>query len=223
MGSFFTNISVLKSGFTRKKLTAAMNALNYQPSDTGAALQILPQNGRWCTIHADLMDMLADALPDALAACSDAVLMVCCFDSDFLLLQLTRNHRTETVCVGEPYDPDELEIEFTPEHWLPVVRNIDAFLDIIDDEYVFAEECLEPLGELMGFNAAQINVTPEELTENPPEEMRTLYFSNAAAANLRRINHAIQLAENLPQENGLLDMILDVAEESKPLFFDDED
>lgn len=223
MGSFFTNISVLKPGLTPKKLAAAMASLHYRPANAGLALHILPENGRWCTIHADLMDMLADTLPDALASYSSAVLMVCCFDSDYLLLQLTRNHRTETVCVGEPYDPDEVDIQFTPEHWLPVVHDLDAFLSILDEEYVYAEDCLEPLGKLMGFDVAQINITPDELAANPPARIRTMYFDNASVSNVQRVGHLIQSAKSASQEDDFLDNILQFAEEAKPIFFDDED
>lgn len=178
MGSFFTNVSILNA--TPDAVAAAMAKLGYEPSADGIALHMPAPRGKWCTLHSDWMDNLPD-LPAALANHAEAVLYITCIDSDFMLLTLTHSGHTETVCVGEPYD-DEVEIALTPEHWQPYVGDLDAFRAILDEDYVFAEESLVPLGKLFGFEAEEINVYVDELLALPENEVTTLHFTKTAVS-----------------------------------------
>lgn len=189
MGSFFTNVSFIPRGDCREAVSSAMAKLGYRPAESGTELLLLPQNGRWCTVHSDFINH--ERLHDALSDCAEAVLTVACFDSDFLALTLTREGRTETVCVCEPYEEDMFEIQLTPGHWQPVVGDVEAFRSLLDESvndverFVFAEESLEPLGSLMGFDPAQINATPDELLDEPSEDMIPLHFEKGGLDSLQ--------------------------------------
>lgn len=189
MGSFFTNVNFLRTNNSTATVSSAMAKLGYRPSQDGIELLLLPNNGRWCTVHSESMDF--ELLHSALAECAESVLTIDCCDSDFILLTLTRAGRTETVCVGEPYDGDEIEIKLTPEHWQPVVGSLDAFRSILDGDYVFAEDSLGELDKLFGFDAAQINVTPEELLYNLPADMVSLRYENTNPSEFEQLRSTL--------------------------------
>jgi len=194
MGSFFTNTSFIPTGSIEATVSSAMELLGYHPAENETELHLLNYS-KWCTVHSEFID--EEQLHEALSKCADTVLTISCFDSDFMLLTLTHSGCTETVCVGEPYEGEDVEIQLTPEHWQPIVGNLDAFRSILNEDYIFAEESLYALAELFGFDAAQINVTPDELLEDPPEDMITLYYRNANPSEFEKLRST--LLKSIPQ------------------------
>ena len=191
MGSFFANISILSKHPITEAVASAMKALGHFPSEIGEPLYLLPNNGKWQTLHLDMSNPVAELLHDALAKSCEAMLAICCVDSDFMTLELTRSGATETVCIGEPYDPAGIEAVPSPEHWQPIVCNPDALQKILAKDYVCAEDSLEDLSCLFGFDAAQINITPGELENNPPENMIVLRYENSAPSSIERMRQSL--------------------------------
>ncbi|MBQ3574417.1 MAG: hypothetical protein IJA26_01995, partial [Clostridia bacterium] len=177
MGSFFTSIcaQVSKSA-ARSALRAAMLARGYRTDNKTPEISfsIAPCGGKWCCIKGEQMDF--DDFEGFIADFSDhlqtAVLTAECFDSDCLYLTLHKNGETDAACAGMPYDDDPPEPN--PEFWQDAVGDFDAFTEILQQERVFYEEALLPLGELMGFDGNALLPTDE-----PVENAICMGFSRA--------------------------------------------
>lgn len=182
MGRFFTSISVLCDRPVEGFLTEAMREKGYFPHDEGIRLHLVPDNGRWQTIHFHVDDgEISSPLIDALLTHCKAVLTLFCFDSDCLLIELETKEKEESVWVGEPYDPThQLKFSLTPEFWQQAVSDTAAFKKILDGEYTFVEDSLTDLAPLFGFDAEKMNVTSDELEANPPKTLKTFRFGSDA-------------------------------------------
>ena len=155
MGCFFTSICAQAPKTTVKNaLRSIMKSRGWRVDNKNSELrfEIVPGGSKWCCLNGNLTDLedcegFVNAFASELAV---PVLFASCRDSDYIYLQLHRDGGQDTACIGTPYD-EEKPIP-SREFWQGVVKNFDAFNDLLSNDWVFAEEALQPLGELMGFD-----------------------------------------------------------------------
>lgn len=164
MGSFFTSVCVRASKTAAKNaLRSAMKARGYRTDNKTPEISfsIVPCGGKWCCLKGDQMDFddFEGFIADFAAQIGAPLLTANCIDSDFIYLTLLRDGESDCACVGQPYDeePPVPRREF----WQDLVGDVDAFTKILAQDYVFAEEALVPLGELMGFDGEALLPTDE--------------------------------------------------------------
>lgn len=178
MGSFFTGICTQAGkAATIKALKAAMKEIGFATNNKNPeiTLTLQPCGGKWLCIHSEQFD------PEWFGAFMEAfhlplkqpVLAVNCFDSDFVQLDLHCGGETGSACIGRPYVEPVPEPD--PAFWQPLVGDFAAFSEILNGEYVFAEDGLLALGNLLGFDGKMLIPSPE-----PSEGAVILGFSRPA-------------------------------------------
>lgn len=168
MGSFFSNASFRSNIPKEQIITTVKQALSENGIEPSFLMKINEQNN-WVTIY-DPMESeedifrLSSALSELLKT---PVLVTQCCDSDFMLLSVSVQNDGDICSVGVPYGQD-VKIQPNIEKWsalLPTPKDQESFLKIIDEEYIFSEECLEPLSEIIGFNPEDVNKIYEEAAD----------------------------------------------------------
>ena len=102
--------------------------------------------GGWIALRADDLDF--PLTPGKISqAISRPVLEISCFDSDELTFSVHHGGKTGKVCIGCGE-----KVSVDADLWSAYVSDTDRFAEICSAGYVFAEEALMPLGELMGFD-----------------------------------------------------------------------
>lgn len=107
------------------------------------------------------LDKLAGRVAKAIGGRAIAVQ---CIDSDVLLLSLTKGGAGSIAVVGDPgaygITPKPLRAAL----WKELVGedNWDAFRSVLDHQYVFAEEALQPLARMIGFSAEDAARYPDD-------------------------------------------------------------
>lgn len=77
-----------------------------------------------------------------------------------MILTICDQNDKDSCSVGVPYEEEE-PLQPVIEKWsalLPTPKDKEKFLKIIEEDYVFSEESLEPLAEIIGFDAADMNI-----------------------------------------------------------------
>ena len=102
--------------------------------------------GGWIALRTDDLDF--PLMPEKISrAISRPVLEISCFDSDELAISVYHGSKTGKVRIG---CGDKVSVDAGL--WSAYVSDIDRFAEICTADYIFAEEALMPLGELMRFD-----------------------------------------------------------------------
>ena len=155
MGSFF-NCILASSSKTQLKtvIQSLMKNRGFRVNNTKPefSFTISPLGKGWCSVRCELFD--GDNFPEYASSLSEALgspaLLLSCFDSDFIWLQLHKGGKSDAACIGTPFNDEPP----TPskDFWLDFVHDFDRFTEILSAKFIFAEEILIPLGGLIGFD-----------------------------------------------------------------------
>lgn len=177
MGNTFTSVCLRTSKTAAKKaLLAAMQARGFRADKKNPEfyLTLQPCGRKWCCLKGELMDLgepedFAASLEEQLGV---PMLTASCVDSDFIYLTLHRNGESDAACIGIPYDEEKPLPQ--REFWQDLVKDWDAFDNLLSRDWLFAEDALVPLGKLMGFDGRIM--LPSDETEG---KVITIGFSHA--------------------------------------------
>lgn len=174
MGTFFSCISFPRKNRSPEEIgNAIRTALKRTGNFPGRtpfyynAAQATP----WLTLYGEAIDHFeADPVTFALyQQLRVPILFITCVDSDFMFIGLQNGRGLDFACVGTPYDCEEKPVP-TLSLWealLPTQAHQQEFSRILNSDYVFAEEALEPLGRLFGFDPDCILPPWEDAEDNP--------------------------------------------------------
>lgn len=160
MGSFFSNVSILKDSVEeaqlKKHIVQYMKKKGFRLTDTTAdnAKSIIFKNNpnsKWFTIYEDESD---DEQISRMAASFAKKFKACA-----------------TVAVGHPYDIEMNEGEIQDAHgkkelWQPIARNVDRLLEAFTQDYIFSEEVITTMEEELGICYEDVNISTSELVES---------------------------------------------------------
>ena len=170
MGSFFSNISFKKNNISKDKLIEFVNQSSSLNGISAKYLMNIKEDNEWVTIYDPFEDSdndiykLAQTLNKLLGT---PIFIAQCCDSDFMLLGIAVKNDIDICSVGIPYEEEEKLIPDI-QKWSILFNTNDKkekFLKIIDVDYVFSEESMEPLAEILGFKEEDINKTYDEALE----------------------------------------------------------
>ena len=165
MGQFFANIQIKKNitfedGNVKEYLIEVMKKQGFEVVDdeSGAdgTLNIYaPKESAWISICSDLIDFenvkySKKYIMSLARRFSTDVMLVGCFDSDYLFVNLfNENEKIDGwINIGR-YEGMPLLRRTALAAWKKRIKEIDRLKEIAHTEYVFVEEAMEHLGELM--------------------------------------------------------------------------
>jgi hypothetical protein len=191
MGSFFYNISVLKDGITisqvKKYIVQFMKKAGFKltenPSDSPLCIFIKDNpNSKWFTIYNDesdeeQMEKLACSISSNLKTYAMSVYN---FDSDCMIIRLTREKEKDLVVVGHPEAIDDEE-EFKNKHgniemWKPIAKDPDKLMKAFAEDYVFSEDVLTTMEDEIQISSEDVNMPSSIVIEEHYFNL-CLYFS----------------------------------------------
>ena len=160
MGSTFTNIHIRKNDSVKlseveKLLCGEFGKMGFsQVSDAAAADETVvlceADGSSWITVCSGQFERRLSELSKALK--TDVMLIECC-DSDFIEMELVSADGTNArVTIGEPYYEKQ---ENSYSEWEGKVSDLPKFIEVTNGDYVFAEDALSHLDELMGLPIVQ--------------------------------------------------------------------
>ena len=174
MGLSFNNIQLRISGaYDPEAIVARLTAgkgLTPVESTDEADIRVLAMKqpgSQWVTIVSDLFDSdteSAQSTAQDLAQVFDSpALMVGCFDSDYLYLNLLDpvHHVDAWAAAGRfPGERAPRRSNFT--HWQGYVADVERFRQVMRQHHVFAEECLPDVAKLLDIPVEQLSCLPED-------------------------------------------------------------
>ena len=167
MGLTFNNIHLRISGAFRPdafvtRLTTGKGLTPVESiEEADARILVLKQpDSQWVTIASDLFDMdpdTADRMSRDLAqAFGTPVLVVGCFDSDYLYLNLVDPaHSVDAWAATGRFPGEHAPRRSNFSAWKPYVTDVSALRQVMQKHYVFAEECLEGLTDILSLPVSQ--------------------------------------------------------------------
>lgn len=173
MGATFTNIHIKKTDTMRRKdveklLCAMIEKKGFKrTADIAAADEkvILCEikGGKWITVSSGFFET-HNELSTLSEKLGTDVMSISCYDSDCLNMNLVNaaDNTDAWVNVGR-FEYEERESNY-PE-WKNKVSNLDRFIEVTQGDYVFAEDVLNHIEELMGLPCVQSNL----FFDHPPE------------------------------------------------------
>ena len=176
MGLSFNNIQLRISGaFDPKALVAQLTTdkgLTPVESIDEADVRILVMkqpDSQWVTIVSDLFDAdpeTAESVSRDLAqALGIPVLMVGCFDSDYLYLNLLDPaHNVDAWAASGRFPGDRAPRRSNFASWKSYVTDVEQFRQVMRKRHVFAEECLSDVAKLLNIPVEQLTYLPEDDT-----------------------------------------------------------
>ena len=194
MGATFTNIHIKKTDtLCREQVEALLSALlekiGFQrTSDTETADEtviLCEVNGsNWITVSSGFFETQGSGILKTLSwQLNTDVMSISCYDSDFINMNLVNaaDNTDAWVNVGRP-EYEERESNY-PE-WKNKVSNLDRFIEVTQEDYVFAEDVLNHIEELMGLPCVQSNLYADYPPENSENvTVTTLGFSASRPEN----------------------------------------
>lgn len=181
MGLFFTNIQIRKNDTfdvdsIKEYLIAVMKKQGFEvvADESGAdgTLNIYaPKGSDWISVCSDLIDFenAEDSKKFVMPLSerfSTDVMSVGCFDSDYLFVNLfNENDKIDGwINIGR-YEEMPLLRRTALAAWKKRIKEIDRLKEIVHTEYVFAEEAMEPLGELMNLPYQQGCISEGDISD----------------------------------------------------------
>ena len=176
MGLFFNNIQLrIPGAFDPKALVERLTAdkgLTPVESTDEADIRILvlkQPDSRWITIASDLFDAdpeAADRTSRELAqAYGFPVLMVGCFDSDYLYMNLLDPaHKVDAWAASGCFPGEHAPRRSNFTRWKGYVTDVERFRKVMRQRHVFAEECLPEVAQLLNIPVEQLSCLPEDET-----------------------------------------------------------
>ena len=176
MGLSFNNIQLRISGaFDPKALVAQLTTdKGLTPvesiDEADVRILVLKQPGsQWVTIVSDLFDAdpeTAESVSRDLAqALGIPVLMVGCFDSDFLYLNLLDPaHNVDAWAATGCFLGERAPRRSNFTRWQGYVTDVERLRRVMRKRYVFAEECLSDVAQLLDIPVEQLSCLPEDDT-----------------------------------------------------------
>ena len=160
MGSTFTNIHIRKNDSVKlseveKLLCGEFGKMGFsQVSDAAAADETVvlceADGSSWITVCSPQFERRISELSKALK--TDVMLIECC-DSDFIEMTLaSADGKDARVTIGEPYYGERKN---SYSEWEGKVSDLEKFIEVTNGDYVFAEDALTHLDELMGLPMVQ--------------------------------------------------------------------
>lgn len=160
MGSFFSNIHIRKTDSAKlsdveKFLCGEFKKMGFeQAADAKTADETVvlceADGSSWITVCSGLFERRLSELSEVFK--TDVMLIECC-DSDFIEMNLVNADGTDArVTIGRPYYGER---ENSYSEWEGKVSDLEKFIDVTNGDYVFAEDALNNLDELMGLPIVQ--------------------------------------------------------------------
>ena len=188
MGAFFSNIHIRKTDSAKlsdveKFLCGEFKKMGFeQAADAKTADETVvlceADGSSWITVCSGLFERRLSELSEVFK--TDIMLIECC-DSDFIEMNLVNADGTDAkVTIGRPYYGER---ENSYSEWEGKVSNLEKFIEVTNGDYVFAEDALNSLDELMGLPIVQGGM----FGDYPPENgngvtVKVLGFSVAEQA-----------------------------------------
>lgn len=192
MGATFTNIHIKKTDTLRREeveeqLCAMLEKKGFKrTTDIESADETVilceVNGGKWVTVSSGFFETQSDngILKMLSKKLNTDVMSISCYDSDFLNMNLVNaaDNTDAWVNVGR-FEYEERESNY-PE-WKNKVSDLDRFIEVTQEDYVFAEDVLNHIEELMGLPCVQSDL----FADHPPEsdENVTVTILGFTAAN----------------------------------------
>lgn len=181
MGATFGRAFIMKKSpfIYETQIQRAAKGIGYTLSAEGKGvplrIAVCGEGPEWFLLDSPLLDMEGDTADALIRALSREfkvpALMLSCFDSDFALCRLIDTAKgTETAaCINEPYE-EVGQTEFDASLWVDACKKKwkcreKQFKEVFSGEYVFAEDGLLKLAELIKLPAEALD--PEVPFEDP--------------------------------------------------------
>ena len=199
MGMFFSNIHIKTTedfsiNDVKKFMNANMTDKGYICTDDNNEAEITvglyySDDSKWITVMSDtfMFDEPNDAQKIAVPFSNKFhtyVIAASCIDSDYLMMNLinTFDGTDGFINVGDNYGmPYQRNTEPLP--WTKVVTNYEAFLSLINDKHVFAEEVLFSAAEMLGMNTEQCCLSTKMLEMVDAQKLVILKYKMDSASN----------------------------------------
>lgn len=180
MGATFTNVHIKKTAALCREdvealLCAMLGKIGFQrTSDIETADETViiceVSGSKWITVSSGFFETQSDngILKTLSGRLNTDVMLISCYDSDFINMNLvnTADNIDAWVNVGR-LEYEERESNY-PE-WKNKVSDLDRFIEVTQEDYVFAEDVLNHIEELMGLPCVQSDLFadhPSESDEN---------------------------------------------------------
>ena len=197
MGSSFENILIeaAEPDALRRGLIRALKPAGFIPADAGedadCAFRLYGSEGDkfWTLVGETLSGNVHELAGKLAKALKRRAIVVCCVDSDVLIMSLTKGGAFSTVCVGDPEGYDIEPGPYRAAPWKELVGEDcwEAFRAAVEDQYVCADEALQPLAKLVGYRYED----SVRYFGDPGEPLLECRFK-------RRVEHPWYLPDDLP-------------------------
>lgn len=171
MGQFFTNIQIrkkdtfdvddLKGYWMEEMKKQGFEVVNGESGADGTLNIYVPEEGDWISVCSDLIDFQnaedsKKMIMPLSGKFSTDVMSVGCFDSDYLFIHLlNENEKTDGwINIGRCDEMPSFR-RTALAAWKKRIEDMDRLKEIVHKEYVFAEDAMEVLGELMNLPYGQ--------------------------------------------------------------------
>lgn len=172
MGSFFSNITFERNGRSEDQLNkiiaTALEKAGIDVDDKECFFENSADK-RWVTVYCEMfvdMNITEEQIKIIANSLEGFAINIYCVDSDFIDMKASDGNYSGTVYIGEPYFDDAGEPDLKVwESFFENDSDLEKFKDIISDDYICAEDSIEPLAELFGFDKNDVNCFFEEVEE----------------------------------------------------------
>ena len=167
MGYSFSNIQIKNKGQAvdvdrvLEVLTAGKNLRKAKPEEEADILIVIHpgKDDGWTTVVSDLIDQDERELNACARRLSEAfrteALIIGCFDSDYLFLNLLDTRNDVDIWAACGHYPGKAPRRSNYKAWKDYVTDVNAFREAMRKDRVFAEECLEEVEPILNLPTAQ--------------------------------------------------------------------
>ena len=193
MGAFFNNVHIRKNDVTtleviQENIISMMKNGGYKQvdksEDADINFDIYFSEGEWVSLYSDFFEFNDDiSIEKMIKPFSEAlntdVLAIACFDSDFLFMNLINvNDETNAWANVGMFEYGPLPRETAYTSWEKKVKDIEAFKNSIEEDYIFAEEVFSSLEDNLELPARQATLMPEMYGDMENQDnLHKLYFA----------------------------------------------
>lgn len=197
MGSSFENILIeaAEPDALRRGLIRALKTAGLIPADEGedadCTFRLYGAEGDkfWTLVGETLSGNVHELAGKLAKALKRRAIVASCVDSDVLIMSLTKGGAFSTVCVEDPEGYDIEPGPYRAAPWKELVGEDcwEAFRAAVEDQYVCADEALQPLAKLVGYRYED----SVRYFGDPGEPLLECRFK-------RRVEHPWYLPDDLP-------------------------
>ena len=195
MGRFFSNVQIKKSdGLGLEGIIEGFSEIltnrNYQVVESedlaeGELVIYAPKNSKWISVCSELIEFngtkdVREWLYSLVDVLNTDVIGIGCFDSDYMFLNLVNAEDRQVGWINIGFKDDYPGFDRNRyKAWRTQINDFDSIKKRISDNYVFAEDFLDVIGEKINMTATQACISSEYPDVDDDEEtIYRIYYSS---------------------------------------------